>query len=103
MMVAYDARRLTEQAFDTERSSDRRLRIGEPTTLQGRYFIQFVAQILRAEIRAILREKDRDSRYTEEGLLATLSTMNVLEYGGGGERYIGDHTERQKDPGALRC
>ncbi len=82
MMVAYDARRLTEQAFDTEKSSDRRLRTGEPTTLQGRYFIQFVEQILRAEIHAILRENDRDSKYTEEGLLATLSTMNVLDYGG---------------------
>lgn len=82
MMAAYDARRLTEQAFDTEKSSDRRLRTGDPATLQGRYFIQFVAQILRAGIRAILREKDRDSKYTEEGLLATLSTMNVLEYGG---------------------
>ena len=82
MMAAYDARRLTEQAFDTEKSSDRRLRTGNPTTLQGRYFIQFVAQILRAEIRATLREKDCDAKYTEEGLLATLSTMNILEYGG---------------------
>ena len=82
MMAAYDARRLTEQAFDTEKSSDRRLRTGNAVTLQDRYFIQFVAQILRAEIRATLREKDSDSKYTEEGLLATLSTMNVLEYGG---------------------
>ena len=82
MMAAYDARRLTEQAFDTEKSTDRRLRTGSSVTLRGRYFIQFVSQILRAEIRATLREKDSDARYTEEGLLATLSTMNVLEYGG---------------------
>lgn len=81
MMAAYDARRLTEQAFDSEKSSDRRLRTGDSVTLQGRYLIQFVAQILTAEIRATLREKDADSRYTVEGLLATLSTLNVLEYG----------------------
>ncbi len=82
MMAAYDARRLTEQAFDTEKASDRRLRSGNIVTVKGRYFIQFVAQILRAEIRATLREKDSDSRYTEEGIMATLSTLNVLEYGG---------------------
>ncbi len=82
MMAAYDARRLTEQAFDTEKASDRRLRSGDMVTVRGRYFIQFIAQILRAEIRATLREKDSDARYTEEGILATLSTLNVIEYGG---------------------
>lgn len=82
MMAAYDARRLVEQAFDTEKSSDRRLRTGDIVTLRGRYFIQFIAQILRAEVRATLREKDCDAEYTEEGLMATLSTLNVLEYGG---------------------
>ena len=82
MMAAYDARRLTEQAFDTEKSTDRRLRTGNAVTLEGRYFIQFIAQILRAEIRATLRENDCDAKYTEEGLMATLSTLNVLEYGG---------------------
>lgn len=81
MMAAYDARRLTEQAFDTEKSTDRRLRTGNAVTLEGRYFIQFIAQILRAEIRATLRENDCDAKYTEEGLMATLSTLNVLEYG----------------------
>ena len=51
IMVSYDARRLAEQLFDTEKSSDRRLRIGGPTALQGRCFIRFIAQTLRAEIR----------------------------------------------------
>ena len=82
MMAAYDARRLTEQAFDTEKERDRRLRTGDHITLEGRYLIQFVAQILLAEIRATLREKDSDSKYTIEGILATLSTLNVLEYDG---------------------
>ncbi len=91
MMAAYDARRLTEQAFDTEKTSDRRLRSGNIVTVRGRYFIQFVAQILRAEIRATLREKDADARYTEEGIMATLSTLNVLEYGG--ERGLSEITK----------
>lgn len=82
MMAAYDARRLTEQAFDTEKSCDRRLRTGSRVTLQGRYMIQFVAQMLLAEIRATIRECDRDATYTTEGVLATLSTLNVMEYGG---------------------
>ena len=82
MMAAYDARRLTEQAFDTEKERDRRIRTGDPDTMKGRYLIQFISQILLAEIRATLREKDRDSRYTVEGILSILSTLNVLEYGG---------------------
>lgn len=81
MMAAYDARRLTEQAFDSEKTSDRRLRTGDSVTLLGRYFIQFLAQVLLAEIRATLREKDSDSKYTVEGMMATLSTLNVLQYG----------------------
>lgn len=82
MMTAYDAIRLTEQAFDSEKTSDRRLRTGNHVTLNGWYFIQFVAQIMLAETRAVLRERDSDSMYTVEGLLATLSTLNVLEYNG---------------------
>lgn len=81
-MAAYDARRLTEQAFDSEKSTDRRPRTGDVITLQGRYFIQFITQILHAEMRATLGEKHCDTKYTKEGLLATLSTPNVLEYGG---------------------
>ena len=50
--------------------------------MEGRYLIQFVSQILLAEIRAVLREKDSDSKYTLEGILAVLSTLDVLEYEG---------------------
>jgi len=82
MMAAYDARRLTEQAFDTEKERDRRIRSGDPDTMEGRYLIQFISQILLAEIRAVLREKDSDSKYTLESILAVLSTLDVLEYEG---------------------
>ena len=81
MMAAYDARRLVEQVFDTEKEQDRRLRTADPVTLEGRYFIQFIAQILQAEMKAVLREKDADSKYTTENILATLNTVNVLRYG----------------------
>lgn len=46
MMAAYDARRLTEQVFDTEKEQDRRFRTSDPVTLKGSYFIQFTAQIM---------------------------------------------------------
>ena len=81
MMAAYDARRLTEQAFDSEKERDDRLRSGNSVTLEGRYLIQFVSQIMLAEIRAVVREKDLADRYPVQSLLATLSTLNVLEYG----------------------
>jgi hypothetical protein len=82
MMAAYNARRLTEQAFDSEKERDDRLRSGDSVTVEGRYLIQFVSQIMLAEIRAVVREKDLADRYPVQSLLATLSTLNVLEYGG---------------------
>ncbi len=82
MMAAYDARRLTEQAFDTEKERENRRRTGDRETMEGRYLIQFISQIMLAEIRAILREKDKDSKYTVESILAILSTLNVMEYNG---------------------
>lgn len=99
MMAAYDARRLTEQAFDAEKSRDRRLRTGDRVTMMGRYTLQFIAQMLLAEIRAVLREKDRDSRYTVEGILATLSTLDVLEYDG--RRGLSEVTKNVRDVLAL--
>ncbi len=82
MMAAYNARRLTEQAFDSEKERDDRLRSGDSVTVEGRYLIQFVSQIMLAEIRAVVREKNLADRYPVQSLLATLSTLNVLEYGG---------------------
>lgn len=81
MMASYDARRLVEQVFDTEKEQDRRLRTANPVTLEGRYFIQFIAQIMQAEIKAVLREKDTDSKYTMENILSALNTVNTLCYG----------------------
>lgn len=82
MMAAYDARRLTEQAFDTEKERENRRRAGDRETMEGRYMIQFVSQIMLAEIRATLREKDKGSKYTVESILTILSTLNVIEYNG---------------------
>ena len=48
--------------------------------MEGRYLIRFISHILLVEIRAVLRENDSDSKYSLEGILATLSTLNVLEY-----------------------
>lgn len=44
--------------------------------------MQFVSQIMLAEIRATLGEKDKGSKYTVGSTLAILSTMNVIEYNG---------------------
>lgn len=91
MMAAYDARRLTEQAFDIGKERENRLRAGNQETMLGRYMIQFISQIMLAEIRAILREKDKNSKYTIESMLATLSTLDVLEYNG--ERGLSEITK----------
>ncbi|MBE6519873.1 MAG: hypothetical protein E7Z68_01980 [Thermoplasmata archaeon] len=81
MRTAYDARRLTEQVFDSKKERDDRLRSGDSVTVEGHYLIQFVSQIMLAEIRVAVREKNLTDRYPVQNLLATLSTLNVLEYG----------------------
>lgn len=48
----------------------------------GRYTIQFIVQMFLVKMRTVLKEKDVDSRYTVEGILAILSTLDVLEYDG---------------------
>ena len=63
--------------------------------MEGRYLIRFISHILLAEIRAVLREKDSDSKYSLEGILATLSTLNVLEYEG--RRGLSEITRNVRD------
>lgn len=77
MIAVYDTRRFTEQALNSNKIRDRRLRTGNRTILLERYITQFIIQILLARMRATIRESDKNTAYTLEGLLAIL---NVMEY-----------------------
>jgi hypothetical protein len=80
VMTAYDARRLTEQAFDFSKSDDRRHRTPDKYTMIGRSLIRFVALILRCELCAEIRESDRRDLSVSQAL-GYLNTVNCLSYG----------------------
>lgn len=82
MMSAYDARRLVEQAFDYEKSADRRFRTEDKTTPEGREFVKFVSLMMKSEIAAAFREAKRNSKYTVDSALASLNCINAVSAGG---------------------
>ncbi|MBR4504225.1 MAG: hypothetical protein IKP20_04565, partial [Candidatus Methanomethylophilaceae archaeon] len=80
MMTAYDARRLTEQAFDFSKSEDRRHRTPDKHTMMGRSLIRFVALILKCELCAEIRESGRREMSVGQAI-GYLNTINCLSYG----------------------
>ena len=80
VMTAYDARRLTEQAFDFSKSEDRRHRTPDKHTMIGRSMIRFVALILKCELCAEIRESGRREMSVGQAI-GYLNTINCLSYG----------------------
>jgi len=80
VMTAYDARRLTEQAFDFSKSDDRRHRTPDKYTMIGRSFIRFVALIMKCELCAEIRESGKREMSVDQAL-GYLNTINCMSYG----------------------
>lgn len=80
VMTAYDARRLTEQAFDFSKSDDRRHRTPDKYTMIGRSLIRFVALIMKCELCAEIRESGKREVSVDQAI-GYLNTINCLSYG----------------------
>lgn len=79
-MTAYDARRLTEQAFDFSKSDDRRHRTPDKHTMIGRSFIRFISLIMKCELCAEIRESGKKEVSVDQAL-GYLNTINCMSYG----------------------
>jgi len=81
MMAAYDARRLTEQAFDAQKNGldGRRFRTGDIRSAKGRFFVKMIALMLTCEISAQIREKKM--RTTSDLVLLSTGNISVVSYG----------------------
>ena len=82
MMTVYDARGLTEQAYDRKKGEDRRFRTSDKNTMRGREFLRFVDLILKCEIGARIREAGAESKYSVEGALSIANCIQAKEYNG---------------------
>ena len=80
VMTAYDARRLTEQAFDFSKSDDRRHQTSDKYTMIGRSFIRFVSLIMKCELCAEIRESGKREISVDQAL-GYLNTINCMSYG----------------------
>ena len=80
VMTAYDARRLTEQAFDFSKTDDRRHRTPDKYTMIGRSLIKFVSLIMKCELCAEIRESGKREMSVGQ-TLGYLNTINCLSYG----------------------
>jgi transposase len=62
MMSSYDVRDWVEKAFDVYKNDidGSRSRTGDPDRARGRFFIKFIALILRIHIQNAIREHDKD-------------------------------------------
>lgn len=100
MMTAYDARRLVEQGYDTQKTRNRRYLVSDKDTMEGREFLNFLVMTLRCEIAAEIREAGETSNLTVEGVISSLDCIQVREYHGAS--YISEIDKRQREMyGAL--
>lgn len=80
VMTAYDARRLTEQAFDFSKTEDKRHRTPDKHTMIGRSFIRFVSLMMKCELCAEIRESGKREMSVDQ-VLGYLNTINCMNYG----------------------
>lgn len=80
MMSSYNARRLVEQNFDTDKTNNGRFGTRDPVTIQGREFIRFVSLILTCELKRELRDCNRT-----ESVDSVLNSMAAVVAMGGND------------------
>lgn len=82
MMQMYDARGLTEQAYDKQKGTRKRFGTSDKDRMEGMEFLRFLDLILKCEISALLREcKDKHS-LSVESVIAMSSCIQAKEFQG---------------------
>lgn len=80
-MSAYDARRLTEQAFNFSKEESPRFYTSDKESMKGREFIRFLDLILRCEISAELREAKMDHRISVSSAVSMADCIQARRVG----------------------
>ena len=80
-MTAYDARRLTEQAYNHSKEEDKRFRTPNKTRLNGRMMIRFISLTLKCEIAARIREANMVSKLDVTTCIESMNTIGARKYG----------------------
>lgn len=92
-MLAYDARRLTEQAYDRDKGTNPRFGTGDLESMRGREFLRFLSLTMKCEISAEIREAKAD--HTVESVVSMADCVRVKELDGVTRIGIIDKKERE--------
>jgi transposase len=98
----YRRKDMAEKAFDNlkERLEMKRTKVHSDETLQGRFFLQFLALIYVSYIHKHMRDHDLYRNYTMQTMLDALDVIERYEYNGQ-RPFIGEVTEKQRY--LLKC
>lgn len=79
-MQAYDARRLTEQAFDGKKGESPRFYTDDLDSMRGREFLRFLDLVLRCEIAAEIREAKLSQSISVESAVSIADCVQAKKY-----------------------
>lgn len=83
-LEVYRKKDIVEKAFDNLKSSleYKRMRTHSKETMQGRFFLQFLALILMMDIQNKMQEQKLYKRFSYPTLIGELKTLSVIKYPG---------------------
>jgi transposase len=97
-LTLYKSKEIVEKAFGNlkERLNFRRMQVSSELSLNGKLFIEFVALIYLSYVKKQMLEAGLFNKWTMQGLLDDLDTIELLEAPGHG-RVLGEVTQKQAD------
>lgn len=83
-LEVYRKKDIVEKSFDNLKSSleSKRMRTHSKETMQGRFFLQFLALILIMDIQNKMQEKKLYKRFSYPTLIGELKTLSIIKYPG---------------------
>lgn len=95
----YREKDVIEKSFDDLKNEldMKRLRVHDSKRMKGRTFIQFLALILLAQIRNIMRQSRLSEKYTAKRLLWELESLTTISYRGKYKNRLSEMTRAQRE------
>lgn len=81
-MSVYDARRLTEQAFDRKKGESPRFNTSDLDSMRGREFLRFLDLMIRCEMAAEIRESGKENTVSVECAVSMADCVQAKRYHG---------------------
>ena len=93
----YRSKEIVEKAFGNlkERLNFRRMQVSSELSLNGKFFVQFIALIYLSYVKKVMQDAKLFEKWTLQGLLDELDTIELFEAPGHG-RALGEITDKQE-------